>query len=115
MHVSPGSIERIVEMINAATGWDFTKKEADQQSHRIANLLRVFNLRHGIKTDVEYPSARYGSTPVDGPAKGKGIMPHWEYLLDNYYKAIGWDRASGRPLPETLEKVGLEEIVSDIW
>jgi aldehyde:ferredoxin oxidoreductase len=52
---------------------------------------------------------------VDGPAKGKDIMPHWEYLLDDYYKAIGWDRASGRPLPETLEKVGLEEIVSDIW
>lgn len=115
MHVSPGSIERIVEMINAATGWDFTKEEAAQQSHRIANLLRVFNLRHGIKTDVEYPSARYGSTPVDGPAKGKGIMPHCEYLLDDYYKAIGWDRASGRPLPETLEKVGLEEIISDIW
>ena len=115
MHCSPDSIERTVEMMNAATGWDFTKEEANRQSHRIANLLRVFNLRHGIKTDVEYPSTRYGSTPVDGPAKGKGIMPHWEYLLDNYYKAIGWDRASGRPLPETLEKVGLEEIISDIW
>jgi len=113
--VVPGSIERLVDILNATTGWDFTKEEANQQGHRIANLLRVFNLRHGIGTDVEYPSPRYGSTPVDGPAKGKGIMPHWEYMLDNYYKQMGWDRASGRPLPETLKSLGLEDIISDIW
>jgi len=113
--VVPGSIERLVDILNATTGWDFTKEEANQQGHRIANLLRVFNLRHGIGTDVEYPSPRYGSTPVDGPAKGKGIMPHWEYMLDNYYKQMGWDRASGRPLPETLKSLGLEGIISDIW
>lgn len=113
--VVPGSIERLVDILNATTGWDFTKEEANQQGRRIANLLRVFNLRHGIGTDVEYPSPRYGSTPVDGPAKGKGIMPHWEYMLDNYYKQMGWDRASGRPLPETLKSLGLEGIISDIW
>jgi aldehyde:ferredoxin oxidoreductase len=28
---------------------------------------------------------------------------------------IGWDRASGRPLRETLKTVGLEEIIPDIW
>lgn len=115
MHVTPGSIERMVEMINAATGWEFTKEEAELHGQRIANLMRVFNLRHGIGTDVERPSVRYGSTPTDGPAEGKGIMPHWEYLLDNYYKVIGWDRASGRPLRETLKTVGLEEIIPDIW
>lgn len=115
MHVTPGSIERMVEMINAATGWDFTKEEADIHGQRVSHLMRVFNLRHGIGTDVERPSVRYGSTPTDGPAEGKGIMPHWDDLLDNYYKVIGWDRASGRPLPETLKKVDLEEIISDIW
>jgi aldehyde:ferredoxin oxidoreductase len=115
MHVTPGSIERMVEMINAATGWNFTKEEADMHGQRVSHLMRVFNLRHGIGTDVERPSVRYGSTPTDGPAEGKGIMPHWDDLLDNYYKVIGWDRASGRPLPETLKKVDLEEIISDIW
>lgn len=112
---APGSIERLVDLLNATTGWDFTKEEANLQAHRIANLLRVFNLRQGITPDVEYPSPRYGSTPVDGPAKGKGIMPHWEYMLDNYYKKMGWDRASGRPLPETLKRLGLEDIIADIW
>ena len=115
MPMTPGSIERLTEILNATTGWDFTTEEADQQAHRISNLLRVFNLRHGIKTDVEYPSPRYGSTPTDGPAKGKGIMPHWDYMLDNYYQLMGWDRASGRPLPKTLKSLGLEELIADIW
>ena len=108
-------LERVIEILNATTGWDFTKEEIDQQTHRVSNLLRVFNLRHGVKLDVEYPSPRYGSTPTDGPAKGKGIMPNWEYMLDNYYKVMGWDRASGRPLPDTLRSLGLEDIISDIW
>lgn len=115
MPVTPGAPERMIRILNAATGWDFTLEEADLQAHRIANLLRVFNLRHGINTDVEYPSPRYGSTPQDGPAKGMGIMPNWEYMLDNYYKLMGWDRASGRPLPETLKSMGLEHIINDIW
>ena len=115
MPVTTGSPERIARILNAVTGWDFTMEEADLQAHRTANLLRCFNLRHGIKTDVEYPSPRYGSTPKDGPAKGMGIMPHWDGMLDNYYKVMGWDRVSGRPLPETLKSMELEYIIDDIW
>jgi len=115
MPVTTGSPERMVRILNAVTGWDFTMEEADLQAHRTANLLRCFNLRHGIKTDVEYPSPRYGSTPKDGPAKGMGIMPHWDGMLDNYYKVMGWDRVSGKPLPETLKSMELEYIIDDIW
>jgi aldehyde:ferredoxin oxidoreductase len=115
MPVNSGAPERMVRILNAATGWDFTPEEANLQAHRIASLLRTFNLRHGIGTDVEFPSPRYGSTPQDGPAKGMGIMPHWDYMLENYYRLMGWDRASGRPLPETLKSMGLEHIINDIW
>ena len=41
-------------------------------------ILRAFNLRCGIGTSVEYPSKRYGSQPVDGPAKDHNVMAHWE-------------------------------------
>ncbi len=112
---APGAIEHLVEILNAVTGWDFTKDEADRQAHRVANVFRVFNLRHGIRTDLEYPSRRYGSTPVDGPTKGMGVMAHWEYMLNNYYEQMGWDRASGRPLPETLASLGLQNMIKDIW
>jgi len=54
---------------------------------------------------------RYSSTPVDGPAAGHGIREHWDAIRDNYYQEMGWDTETGRPLPETLEKFGLTELV----
>ena len=58
---------------------------------------------------------RWSSAPVDGPAQGISIAGHWESMLDNYYEHMGWDRKSGRPLPQTLKGLGLEDIVTDLW
>lgn len=104
----------ILQMLQAVTGWDFTTEETIDMVRRVANRLRVFNLRHGVSTLLEAPSCRYGSAPVDGPVQGRSIMPHWKEMLDIYYELMGWDRRSGYPLPETLKRLGLEEILSDI-
>jgi aldehyde:ferredoxin oxidoreductase len=37
-------------------------------------------------------------------------MPHWDKMLQNYYRLMGWD-ANGKPLPETLASLGLEDII----
>ncbi|MBI2831145.1 MAG: hypothetical protein HYX79_02695 [Chloroflexi bacterium] len=105
----------LAQMVAAATGWDFTLAEAFEAGRRTVNLLRAFNIRHGLTPDQEVPSTRYGSAPVDGPAKGKAMMPHWEFMQRNYYEKMGWDSKTGKPLPETLEKFGLEYAISDIW
>jgi aldehyde:ferredoxin oxidoreductase len=104
----------LVDTLNAITGWDFTLQEAMDVGRRILNQLRVFNFRHGLTRDMEAPSARYGSVPVDGPAKGRDIMVSWEALRRNYYQRMGWDPESGRPLPQTLEKLGLGHLVPDL-
>ena len=96
------------EFVNAATGWSVTNEDCFQQALRTVNLMRVFNLRHGIGPDVEYPSVRYCSVPADGPAKGKDIMKIWDDILDKYYSLMKWDRNTGWPLPETLRELGLE-------
>ena len=105
----------IVGMLNAATGWDFTWDEALQVGVRAVNLLRAFYIRHGYTPNMETPSPRYGSAPPDGPAAGIGILPAWDEMMDVYYRDMGWDRASGKPLPETLERLGLDSIVHDLW
>ena len=115
MTYSGYAVGHLVDLLNAVTGWDFTEEEALQMSLRVANLFRAFNIRHGITPEVEVPSPRYGSAPVDGPLKGKSIVPYWEKMLDEYYVRMGWDRTSGKPLPDTLRKLGLEEIIADIW
>jgi aldehyde:ferredoxin oxidoreductase len=108
-------LKLVAQAVNAATGWDMDVDEAMHAGRRIVNLLRAFNIRHGITPEVELPSARYGSVPVDGPAKGKAIGPEWDAMLDNYYQLMGWDRATGTPLPETLERYGLDQPRRDLW
>jgi aldehyde:ferredoxin oxidoreductase len=97
----------ISEAIAAATGWDFTVEEGKRVGLRAVNLMRAFNLRAGIGKEHDRPSARYGSTPVDGPTAGISILPHWERMLSNYYELMGWDIKTGIPLPSTLESLGI--------
>lgn len=108
--------EILTEMVKAATGWaDFTWAEGLKAGSRAYNILRAFNIRHGYDTRLESPSPRYGSTPASGPGKDKSIMPTLDKMLDIYYGEMGWERASGKPLPETLRKLGLESIIADLW
>ena len=100
-----------VECLNAVTGWELTLDDVFTIGRRVVNALRMFNIRHGMTKDQERPSTRYGSIPVDGPAQGKNIMEKWDWMLENYYTLMGWDRQTGKPLAETLKKLGLEEMI----
>lgn len=104
----------VLACFNAATGFNWSLEDAFTLGRRIVNQLRVFDLRHGMKIEDERPSKRYGSIPVDGPVKGKDIMAEWPMMVKNYYTLMGWDPKTGKPLPETLGKLGLEELVSDL-
>lgn len=105
----------ISEAVSAVTGWDFTPEEAKTVGLRAVNMMRAYNIRCGIKKEHDYPSERYGSTPVDGPSKGISVMDCWDEMLVNYYTLMGWDVETGKPLPETLKNLGLEHIIKDIW
>ena len=106
-------VKLLAKALSAATGWDFTFEEAMQVGRRAVNTMRAFNIRNGITPDLERPSPRYGSTPTDGPAQGKSILPHFDKMLRDYYELMGWDE-NGYPLPETLEGLGLEKIAADL-
>jgi aldehyde:ferredoxin oxidoreductase len=105
----------LTKALNAVTGWNIMPEEAKAVGLRAVNLLRAFNLRAGIGAELDRPSERYGSTPVDGPWKGISIKPYWEKMLENYYSLMGWDVKTGVPLPETLRKLGLDYVVKDLW
>lgn len=104
----------LAEAVSAATGWDFTAEEGHRAGRRAVNLMRAFNLRAGIVREHDRPSARYGSTPVDGPTVGISILPHWDAMLRNYYQLMGWDLETGIPLPETLEDLGIGYVNRDL-
>ncbi|MFX0200297.1 MAG: aldehyde ferredoxin oxidoreductase family protein, partial [Candidatus Hodarchaeota archaeon] len=101
----------VADAFNATTGFDLSLPEIVKIGKRIVNTLRVFNIKNGLTPDMEVPSTRYGSTPIDGPAKGIGIMKHWDLIRQIYYRLMGWDVATGKPLPETLRDLELEDLV----
>ncbi|MFC1934144.1 aldehyde ferredoxin oxidoreductase C-terminal domain-containing protein, partial [Chloroflexota bacterium] len=108
-------LKLLAEGVSAATGWDFPTEEAMEVGRRIVNLLRAFNIRHGHTAEMDAPSPRYGSTPVDGPSEGKNIMVHWDEMRSKYYEQMGWDSKTGKPLPDTLKRFGLEHATPELW
>ena len=104
----------LAEAISAATGWDFSAEEGKRVGIRAVNLMKAFNLRAGMGKEFDRPSKRYGSTPVDGPTAGMSIMPHWDEMLTNYYRLMGWDVETGKPLPETLVDLGIGYVNKDL-
>jgi len=103
----------LIEALNAATGWEFSFDDAMKVGRRAVNIMRVFNIKAGHSPELEKPSPRYGSTPIDGRAQGMSIMTQWEEMLSSYYDVMGWDRKSGLPLVKTLQGLGLEYLLKD--
>ncbi len=103
-----------IDCFNAVTGRDLSLSDALTIGRRIINKLRIFNFRHGLDPALEVPSPRYGSTPVDGPAKGKSVEPYFHWMKSFYFELMGWDPATGMPLPQTLDALALEKLIPDL-
>jgi aldehyde:ferredoxin oxidoreductase len=109
------ALELLAEAVNAATGWKMNFWDCMAVGKRAVNLARAFNLQAGIGPELDAPSTRYGSTLTDGAAAGKGIMPHWDKMIKNYYNLMGWDEKTSKPLPATLKELGLDFVIPRIW
>ncbi|MFC1988603.1 aldehyde ferredoxin oxidoreductase family protein [Chloroflexota bacterium] len=109
------NLKLLAQALSAVTGWDFSTEETMDVGRRVVNLLRLFNIRHGHTAEMDAPSPRYGSTPVDGPGQGKSILPHWDELRSKYYEQMGWDKDTGKPLSDTLRNLGLEYTIPELW
>jgi aldehyde:ferredoxin oxidoreductase len=104
-------IHLIVDSVNAATGWELSLDAAMNIGKRIVNLMRVYNYRCGHTPDLDAPSERYGSSPVDGPTRGISSREIWDQARKRYYELMGWDPKSGYPLSTTLKALGLHELI----
>jgi len=108
-------VEMLARALSAATGWTYTLADAMLMGRRTAAIFRAFNLRCGIGTDVEYPSARYGSGPWTGPRRTTTSWTsgaHGRRLVRDG-RLRPQDRTS--PRRETLKKLGLDWLAKDLW
>ena len=109
--------EDYVQLISHAAGWVFTVKDFRKCGERIFNLMRAYCVREGITRKQDTLPERLMKEPLTtGPAEGNVIDEEsLEMLKDAYYHLRGWDSATGKPTPEKLKELGLEEITTDLW
>lgn len=97
----------LVPMVNTCLGTSFRPEELLRIGERVWNQERLFNMRCGLDGTTDRLPERFTTIPLEeGPAKGQ--VSRVPEMLPEYYRIRGWS-AEGRPLPETLGALGLEE------
>ena len=94
-------------LVSAATGWEITYPQLLEYGERAWNMIRMFNWREGFRRKDDNLPPRFKEPLPSGPAKGhKFTDEDLNIMLDDYYRARGWD-SEGKPTPEKLAQLDL--------
>jgi aldehyde:ferredoxin oxidoreductase len=95
-----------------ATGRDVSAESLLLIGQRIINLEKAFNVREGAtRKDDTLPWRLLNEPIATGVHAGLRTTPdQLDQMQDEYYQLRGWDRKTSRPLAETLQELGLEEV-----
>jgi aldehyde:ferredoxin oxidoreductase len=108
------TLEIVPELYTAATGFELTKEQLLETSVRVTNVERAHNCRLGLTAADDTLPPRFTQDPIpEGPSKGK-VYDILEPMKEAWYTVQGWDTETGIPRQETLEKLGLADIASDL-
>jgi aldehyde:ferredoxin oxidoreductase len=107
--------EDILDLVQAATGWELDVEDLRRCGERVYNLERALCVREGITRERDTLPGRLMYEPLPGgPAHGMVIDPDTlETMKDAYYERRGWDCNTGIPTPAKLRELGLLELVAD--
>jgi len=100
-------------LLNAATGFDYTFDEFFRCGERGWALKRALNNRLGLTAENDKLPKAFLTPYAEGGAAGN--VPDMKVMLSKYYAVQGWDQATGRPTPAALARLGLHEVAADLW
>jgi aldehyde:ferredoxin oxidoreductase len=107
----------LVKMANIATGWDMDLDELKLAARRSMHLRQAFTSREGITMrDMQFQDCKrpVGDPPLEnGPLAG--ITKDQDAFQKEFCEKIEWDFETGKPLKESLVKVGLDDVASSLW
>ncbi|UCE78386.1 MAG: aldehyde ferredoxin oxidoreductase family protein [Nitrospiraceae bacterium] len=99
--------KNFVPMVNSCLGTHYTADDLLLIGERIWNAERLFNMKAGLNASDDILPKRFTDEPIaDGP--GEGQVSRVNEMLPEYYRERGWDE-HGKPLPETVKNLGLED------
>ncbi len=105
-------LELTARALWTVTGWEAGAADLLTIGERIVNLERMYNGRLGLGRADDRLPGRFAE-PLTG-----GVFPGQTFdlgqMLGPYYRARGWDEATGYPRREKLEELGLGFTVPDL-
>jgi aldehyde:ferredoxin oxidoreductase len=97
--------ERLTNIVNYATGAEYTEESILEAGERIYNLERMFLINAGFTRDDDTLPKRMLEEPMpEGPAQGEVV--ELDEMLVDFYQLRGWDE-KGVPTEEKLNSLGL--------
>jgi aldehyde:ferredoxin oxidoreductase len=108
-HLYPTS--KLVELVQAATGWDFSITELLKLGERTVNLQRMFNDREGFTSKDDALPKKLFLPKKGGPTDQVAIpADQLSSALAMYYSMAGWDEA-GKPSMTKLQELGIDWVI----
>ena len=111
----PENRQRMVNLLNAVNGWDYSVSELLKTGERIANLRHAFNLREGI-CELKWPvHPRIVGKPPQTTGPLAGLTADIE--AQDYWNlgALDWDRITTKPSKAKLLALSLDDVAKDLW
>jgi aldehyde:ferredoxin oxidoreductase len=104
-HFAMMSTQSIVDMINASTGWGVDQDAILKAGERIFQLMRTMTCRFGVTPrDDQLPEIALRPIPDGGQ---EGNVPNMAKMLPEYYEIRDWDKSTGKPSKDRMEKLGI--------
>lgn len=102
-------LDDMVELVNAATGWETNLWELMLLGERRINMLRMFNEREGMSSADDTLPERIFEPLKGGVSDGYRIdKGEFEEARRQYYELMCWDPITGNPTRTKLMELGLE-------
>jgi len=104
-------LNHMVDMVNAATGWETSLYELMMLGERTTTLARVFNAREGFDRKDDMLPDRLFEPLETGPLTGVKLdKKEFSKALDFYYEMMGWDVKTGVPREAKLYHLNIADL-----
>lgn len=106
-------LNKLIDYINAVTGWDMSLWEFLKVGERANAMYRIFNYREGFTKDDDTLPERICQGLENGVLKGEKIdRDELDEALTLFYEMSGWDE-NGYPKNSKLLELGLDWLVDE--
>ena len=102
-------LKQITPLLYAGTGLEAfsTSSQIMKIGERVNNLVRLFNIREGLTSELDTLPERFFSEPLEeGPSRGR--LVDLSQLRQEYYFVRGWN-PDGTPGDRKLHELGIAE------